>query len=1306
MGLFSDIISSVGNAASSIFGGGDNSDQKKRQQQQNIPTPSISPSPVRLPAVFQAAQQQNNPLRPVNFGPTPVPQAAPVAAAAPSLVGQLLPNSSGPTNQYGGSNALTPMIRVSPTAINNTPANIGPNAPVNPNNTTADKVVNTVVNATARAGIGAAQGVSGLVDLLPGNGTNRVSKSLASDAQSVDQAQNGNGASGGLPGRVGSDIYHGTQIAENVAPLAAGAVENAGKIAGLVKSGVAGIKAIPSALEDATKVTDDVEGVTGDKTPVESGTKAPNTATNAPAGEKNAPPEVAPNAPETGIKSPPVSAPEPVAPTETPATPAVQGSQVNPTLEKTGNDLQDLQNTTGLVRNLLENGRDYSDETPPVRGANSPSGALLEQAGRNQASKNGLQRVLDLANSHLHSNNVVSSALNSRMAAALSDGEARNVRNAIETGSTKGLSDKEATVVKSIKENVEAPSNTTRTNLSKDYQQANNHFPQVRNTSVKDAVKGAAKAKGLNGKINTFDDLLNQNSRFSEGSSMGNFTRGGKTITGDAGDLGLVAKKNGTFVDKAGKVYNYSRATSQDLENAGAKIQAPKDALTAYVRDTLNLKTRADAADYLVKNSDGLGLHDTQTPGAAEPVSIKGSDGEEHSFFTDKKTAQSIKDSGILGNLSKETNLPTKTWNALSSIIAQGAVVNPFAHGLNLATNAAVGSGERANGITGVSALARAFKPIDEAAELRMSDAGVHLPTYGKDTVNAISKATGGLSKLNEATVAAIDKQARSGMFESLTKGGMSDKEAAATVNKWMGGRSVYKGDQANLGIFWKYFVRQNANAGRILTQAAQGHPGALINAAIAGGATFAADKGLKDVTGNQGAYIHAPGVVGVINDAGTGAKDLATGQYRNAVNPLVTHINPLVTQAAEQALGVNNYGDKFANGQARVANLEGITPESNAFNNNGHSLPEKALNTFGVYTPHIKGNAATDNPALSALNVKNAQNGSSVAFPKDFTGEQEANVANKLGSNYTSKSAAILGTQTQSQQQKQLAATTTLKKYGITDATDVENFAKLSTKDQGSYVDAVDALNKAGTAVSTTSVQDQLVKNGNVALAAGMNKAIPNSLPQEAKNTLETYSTLGTAGQKGVWLQNNDNAANYYPSVIAQKQAEGALTTDDTDMNTAWSGSGGTLYVNAAVAETNKQNNVPQSLVELYKNTTKAEFDGTSTTGVNVSAAQQAQLAQYAQQLAANGVTDKFGIANGTSGSSGGSSSSTSAETLDRDAGLPYGTISESFVKPTSDPGVKAVSPLAFKAPTLLKYGPDAKSNPYVRAISVKAVK
>ena len=113
MGLFSDIISSVGNAASDIFGGGgDDNNNKRRQQNAPAPAPSVLPT-VKLPAVLQAPQQQQNPLRPVNVGPAPGSnplqlQQPTAPAAAPSVATtQYAPPSQSLTGQllHGAANA-------------------------------------------------------------------------------------------------------------------------------------------------------------------------------------------------------------------------------------------------------------------------------------------------------------------------------------------------------------------------------------------------------------------------------------------------------------------------------------------------------------------------------------------------------------------------------------------------------------------------------------------------------------------------------------------------------------------------------------------------------------------------------------------------------------------------------------------------------------------------------------------------------------------------------------------------------------------------------------------------------------------------------------------------------------------------------------------------------------------------------------------------------------------------------------------------------------------------------------------------
>jgi len=1333
MSLWGSIISAVGNAANDIFGGGNNSSDpndptKKKQNNAPVVNQKVNlPTALKAPGSTSQTQTPTFNIQPIdNSNLTAQPVTPPPVAPHPSLWGSLL----------HGAQDISHAVTAPAAAVVNDIGNAVSAIPGGSSLISADKGIGL---AGARTAEGFVQGIPQLADLAT-HGVNKVIGGVTgADMGATNRTADATANTIEAPikalaiktdqatqniGQVGQDLYKPAQIAMNVGTIVPAATELATKLPVVGDAAESLLSKVPGI--SVGKVAEDTAPTATENIPPETGTKPIETKpTNAPSGE-TAEPTPTPTASESGVKPvatpttptptpqpvhimpdgstatplttqeeiaklsatpadvaaeqaaaqnavnqtaetvpKPVPAPEATAPNVTPteaasesaaASPQQQVVNEAPNIEKNG----DLQNATAYTQHLLKNGRDYGGSD--------------------------LQQTLDLANSHLNSNSTVAKILNSRLGDTLTDSEAKNVRNAIESGSANGLNDKEGVAYKAIQEHIENPSNTVRTNLNSEFQPVENHFPQVGETSVRSAAKGASTARGVNSKINTFDDLLNRDSKFSQNSTLGKFTdKSGNTTLGNAPDLGLTAKKDGTFVDKAGKVYNYSRATSQELENSGVKLQAPKDALAAYTRDTLNLKTRADAADHLIKNADDLGLSENQVPGKTTPVTIKGSDGEDKTFFTDKKTAKDIQDSGIIGNSGGDTNLGTKAWNTASSGVAQATVMNPTVHTANLGANAFIGAGP--------GALTKAVQPLDDVGKLRMSDAGVHFPTYGKDNVNALSKLTHGGSKVNEQAMAFSDEHIRAGMFKELTENkGLSDKQAAQRVNDYLGGRSVYNKGGAQLGIFWKYFVRQNVNAVRILVEAAKGHPQALINAGIAAGATYGADKAHQAITGNQGASVHAPGIVGIANDYLKSGEALAQGHFRDAVSPILNHVNPLINEIAKQSLGVDNYGNKFKNGAARVDDALGMTPVTNMANNNGHSVAEKVGNTFGLYEPHIKGDMATNNPNLAPiLNVKGAQNGGTVAFPKDFSGEQENKAYNDSlgtsGANYSTKGAASFANQTQSQQQATTNATKVLKTLGVTNASEIQAYSKLSGSDQKNYQTAAQQVLKAGNSVSSTSVQDQLIKNGHLAQAAAMDTGIPTNLSQNDKNTLETYARGGSTGQKNVWLQDNNNANNYYNAVINQKQAQKALTTNDTDMGATYSGSGGSLYVKAAVAKTNQQNNVPQSLVELYKNTTKTEYG-------NMSGTQKTQLTQYAQQLNTNGVTDKFGIATGTS--SGSSSSKNN---------LPSGN---AVVMPGKSAGITAGT-VKYVAPTLAKatVGTSKNDNPFIRSVSAtKGVK
>jgi hypothetical protein len=1318
MGLFSDIISAVGNVGSDIFGGGSGSnDDNQKRKQQNAPAPqqgnNLSGARLSLPTILRAPANNNNnmqapkPLTPVFTQPTQTPtnltSQPPASSGGESLFGHLLHGAEdvGEGAAGVGAAAAAGTLRAGEGAVS-----------------AAESLPNMAIHIATKPIRAIAGPDSGVTHVL--NSVDQQSQRLTNDAQDpvnflaqktdmIPGMFNHENGDSTITGRVAADLYKPAQIAANVATVVPAAAAVAGKIgeAGNVASKVAdfaeGQSAIPTlskvpglgSVLKATGLGDEAEGTQVEKAPTETGTKAVvDKPANAPAGEVEGVPQTEPGAIESGVKPVASQTDEPPAAPETSA-PAISPA---PSIKETGDPLTDLGNAAAAHQHTLDNGVQLGNNT-------------------------GLKGLLDRVNEHFTGNNVISSAFHKALDTVLTKDQQANVQEALQTGNVNKLTGNEAAVAKALQEQVHNPADVLRSSTDDQYTSKANYSPQVgQGGKIVDAAKGASKATGSNiiksatNKVNTFNDLL-QKSKFSQTSTLGKFTStGGKTLYGDANDLGLHVKGDSTIVDDKGNVYTHSPASNAEItaHNPDVKLQGLSDATHTYMNDNMNLKVRTQAADEAISNPEKYGLNEKATVNDQPSVVLKGSDGTEHEFFTDKDTQKAMQESGVAkGGASAHTNLATTLFNKATSGITQLVVANPVVHGANQLVQGMVASGIENKGIGGLSFLKNSFGHTADD-ELAAARAGVHLASFGKNIEGTLSKLTFGASKLSEKAMSAVDGNFRIGAWKSLVKNGMDPEEAATRVNQFMGDRHVFDNAQPHVTMFMKYLKTEFSSAGRTVGLAAKGHPGALVNASMAAAATYGLQKAFQDFTGNQNASIHAPGMVGAAEDAYKLADGLATGKgLTEAKNVATSHINPLVSQMAEQALNSNGYGDKIpgstggsilselaARGKFAAASI----PGTNLLVNDGHSAAEKLMNTFGLYTPHIAGDMATDNPKLApVLNVKNAQNGSSTAFPKDFTGEQEENAVNQLGGNYSTKSAAIMGTQTQNQQKAYVAATSELKKVGVTDADDVQSFSKLSGKDQISYIKAATSLNTAGTAISNTSIQSQLVKEGNISLAASMNKDIPSQLPPEAKTTLETYSTLGTGGQKDVWLQNNGNADNYYKAVIAQKQAQGALTTDDTDTGATWSGSGNSLYVKALVAETDQKNNVSQETQELYKNTDLTKYK-------DMTGAEKTALTTYAQQLNAAGVMDKYDLYEGGDSSSSDdsgysdysdSSSGSSASDLDRAAGMPDGT--QTLLKPKDNSNLKAADTAKYVAPKLLDDKPSSHNgNPFIRSISV----
>jgi hypothetical protein len=190
-----------------------------------------------------------------------------------------------------------------------------------------------------------------------------------------------------------------------------------------------------------------------------------------------------------------------------------------------------------------------------------------------------------------------------------------------------------------------------------------------------------------------------------------------------------------------------------------------------------------------------------------------------------------------------------------------------------------------------------------------------------------------------------------------------------------------------------------------------------------------------------------------------------------------------------------------------------------------------------------------------------------------------------------------------------------------------------VTADDKKAYNDAIQTLKDNGTDVTDSNVFKQLAKVGNYTLAAKYDTNINQDLTGDQKTAIAKYDALDS-GHQTVYLQTPKNALDYYSAQIENKNKNGTLNNEDTAMYSVWGGSGNSLMVKAAVAKTNVDNNVPNDVLNLYRQvTTKKQYN-------SLNAEQKANLSQYASELEANGVVVRDFLSAGGSGGSGSRSS------------------------------------------------------------------
>lgn len=503
------------------------------------------------------------------------------------------------------------------------------------------------------------------------------------------------------------------------------------------------------------------------------------------------------------------------------------------------------------------------------------------------------------------------------------------------------------------------------------------------------------------GEANGFGDiksLFNVHSGFANNRAVGKFVSSrGDVEYGTKSDLGLTTDKNGNL-KKDGVVYKQQPVSTAEL-NANSPYNYENDygrIANTYHSSVGRVQVGKAAADELASNPEKYGLTKEPLPGYEPIRQVPQLEG----YFAPSSAAKDI--DAHLGAPPVQS-VPERAFQALTRGVIQSIVYNPLFHGRNLNELAGLAAG-KAKGAFGPAQLKMAYaqladmSPEDRSAlGERMLKAGVVKETYGADRDTILTKAADSaglphLSKISSAPMAKIDWGIRSSLFHLVTSGDnpLSDEQAAALVNHFLGDAESSGPVARNVGLFWHYMKTRVG----IIKDALQ-HPdenaGTLVAAAEQAAFLYGTTKAFQQWTGNKHASLGHPGLFGVANDV----KDIVQGQG-NAV--ATSTMNPVVVAALNQLYGKDLYtGNDISGGKARLQNAEQtlLSPAQTVskVGASKESPAQAGLQALtGITTPHVKGAPAVPNKGpLDFLNQKGAKAVADEGNIHDPTGIQQA---------------------------------------------------------------------------------------------------------------------------------------------------------------------------------------------------------------------------------------------------------------------------------------------------------------------------
>lgn len=346
-----------------------------------------------------------------------------------------------------------------------------------------------------------------------------------------------------------------------------------------------------------------------------------------------------------------------------------------------------------------------------------------------------------------------------------------------------------------------------------------------------------------------------------------------------------------------------------------------------------------------------------------------------------------------------------KPYDAATSLATQAIVLNPVFHGANQLVQGFIASGNAAGlmkGPLGGLSYMKNYFDLSNVRDMghytdRMLEAGETFTSYGKDRQTITARLTKNLSNVNRTAMAAIDHRSRVAAFKTLVDSGVEDRAAVKMVDHFLGDESHMSAGVQRGTLFLHYFKTMG---GALASHAT--HPvanaGATVNLAIAGATVVGLSAAWQKATGNNDAYVRAPGELGLAKELYKAGREVQQGHYRQAAGIATNRVNPILKEGVSQLYGHDLYTgnpiqDRKSHALQATLSPAQVSGNVQAGKKSGLEVVENQLQ---LYTPHAKGYQASDK--ITVLNTPNAKAGNGLLGQRSYYASNETATKTLVG--------------------------------------------------------------------------------------------------------------------------------------------------------------------------------------------------------------------------------------------------------------------------------------------------------------------